>query len=808
MLFLLLLLHILNSVSSSHFDHLLHINLSPMTQLQQPFSVKLSFDHGRGYSSSSLDSTSLLQLLPAASPPSVIPHIQEGSAPTISMLPPSETPETSAIKPTLGPLPASAHSPENRGFALSPRSTPLKHHRRKHHALPPASFAPSSKGCDQITCADPLTSTPIGSPCGCVLPMQVELNLGVASYAVFPLIPDLEIEIAVGTYLKQSQVRIMGATADSLDQGKTMVNIDLVPLGEKFDNTTALLTYERFWQKKVPINTTLFGNYEVMDLRYPGLPSSPPSVYGGPMGIGPSSGSSMSGNHERPFVANVISKAQKLNDKTVAVISLSSFVLFLVCIGALVILLKCKKLGRPSSAVGPAITPSLTKRSVHAAVKSIVSSSVPSSPAISLTSTMATCVLSVKTFSLAELEKATDNFSFHKILGEGGFGRVYHGAMEDGSEAAVKLLTRVDQNGDREFIVEVEMLSRLHHRNLVKLLGICIEDHTRCLVYELIRNGSVESHLHGVDKRRGALDWDARMKIALGAARGLAYLHEDSNPRVIHRDFKASNILLEDDFTPRVSDFGLAREASEGSQHISTRVMGTFGYVAPEYAMTGHLLVKSDVYSYGVVLLELLTGRKPVDMSQPQGQENLVTWARPLLTSREGIEQLADPSLGGTYNFENMAKVSAIASMCVHPEVTQRPFMGEVVQALKLVYNDMDETCTDSNSQIEESFGPDCDFRFDFGTDSSWWNGSNPRLTYGCASPFVTMDYSSGPFEEINRPVSASTIVGGVGSHMSHNRSGPLRTMRSKLSLYRLRGSMSEHGLLSRRAAVDSYYWV
>ncbi|XVF18475.1 hypothetical protein REPUB_Repub11eG0027500 [Reevesia pubescens] len=134
----------------------------------------------------------------------------------------------------------------------------------------------------------------------------------------------------------------------------------------------------------------------------------------------------------------------------------------------------------------------------------------------------------------------------------------------------------------------------------------------------------------------------------------------------------------------RSQDFGLAREATEGSQHISTRVRGTFGYVAPENAITGHLLVKSDVYSFGVVLLELLTGRKPVDMSQPQGQENVVTWARPLLTTREGVEQLVDPTLAGAYDFDDMAKVAAIASMCVHPEVTHRPFMGEVVQALSL----------------------------------------------------------------------------------------------------------------------------
>ncbi|KAF8388314.1 hypothetical protein HHK36_026980 [Tetracentron sinense] len=354
---------------------------------------------------------------------------------------------------------------------------------------------------------------------------------------------------------------------------------------------------------------------------------------------------------------------------------------------------------------------------------------------------MATCILSVKTFSLSELEKATEKFSSKRILGEGGFGRVYHGIMEDENEVAVKLLTRDDQNGDREFIAEVEMLSRLHHRNLIKLIGICIEEHTRCLVYELVHNGSVESHLHGAD-RKGPLDWDARMKIALG-----------------------------------------------------------------------HLLVKSDVYSYGVVMLELLSGRKPVDMSQPPGQENLVTWARPLLTSREGLEQLVDPSLGGNYDFDNMAKVAAIASMCVHAEVAQRPFMGEVVQALKLVYNDMDETCGDCCSQ-KESSDPDCNFKGDLGpSDRSWWNagGVTPRLTYGYASSFITMEYSSGPLEEIdNRPFSTPSLFGERGSLPTRhsNRSGPLQTIRKKPAFYRLRGSMSEHGDLLLRRAWNDGYWV
>lgn len=228
--------------------------------------------------------------------------------------------------------------------------------------------------------------------------------------------------------------------------------------------------------------------------------------------------------------------------------------------------------------------------------------------------------------------------------------------------------------------------------------------------------------------------------------------------------------------------------------------------------MTGHLLVKSDVYSYGVVLLELLSGRKPVDMSQPQGQENLVTWARPLLTSREGLEQLVDPSLAGSYDFDDMAKVAAIASMCVHPEVTHRPFMGEVVQALKLIYNDTDETCGDCCSQKESSV-PDSEFKGELApSDSSWWNAGalTPRLTYGQASSFITMEYSSGPLDETeNRPFSTSSLAGDALSlPIRHgNRSGPLRTVRSMASLYRLRGSMSEHGGLLSRPTWNDGYW-
>lgn len=418
-----------------------------------------------------------------------------------------------------------------------------------------------------------------------------------------------------------------------------------------------------------------------------------------------------------------------------------------------------------------------------------------SSASLSFGSSIATYTGSANTFSASDISRATNNFDPLRILGEGGFGLVYSGVLEDGTKVAVKVLKRDDQQGGREFLAEVEMLSRLHHRNLVKLIGICVEEH-RCLVYELIPNGSVESHLHGIDKETAPLSWGSRMKIALGAARGLAYLHEDSSPRVIHRDFKSSNILLENDFTPKVSDFGLARTAlDEENRHISTRVMGTFGYVAPEYAMTGHLLVKSDVYSYGVVLLELLSGRKPVDMSQPPGEENLVAWARPLLTSREGLEALVDQNLGSDVPFDSIAKVAAIASMCVQPEVSHRPFMGEVVQALKLVCNEFDEA---------KEIGSRSSSREDLSIDMA---AASEQMPYPFqrqySAPTYDSDLETDREASLLKLFSTSVRAGREDSESfrRHSSSGPLGTGRSKQFWQRPRssggsGSVSEHGFM------------
>ncbi|KAH9709786.1 serine/threonine-protein kinase PBS1 [Citrus sinensis] len=247
--------------------------------------------------------------------------------------------------------------------------------------------------------------------------------------------------------------------------------------------------------------------------------------------------------------------------------------------------------------------------------------------------------IAAQTFTFRELAAATKNFRPESFIGEGGFGRVYKGWLEStGQVVAVKQLDRNGLQGNREFLVEVLMLSLLHHSNLVNLIGYCADGDQRLLVYEFMPLGSLEDHLHDLPPDKEALDWNTRMKIAAGAAKGLEYLHDKANPPVIYRDFKSSNILLEEGFHPKLSDFGLAKLGPVGDKsHVSTRVMGTYGYCAPEYAMTGQLTVKSDVYSFGVVFLELITGRKAIDSTRPHGEQNLVTWGLRKRTPREKL---------------------------------------------------------------------------------------------------------------------------------------------------------------------------
>ncbi|MCO5601122.1 hypothetical protein L7F22_055241 [Adiantum nelumboides] len=292
--------------------------------------------------------------------------------------------------------------------------------------------------------------------------------------------------------------------------------------------------------------------------------------------------------------------------------------------------------------------------------------------------------IAAQTFTLRELAVATKNFRSDCLIGEGGFGRVYKGRLEGTAQVvAVKQLDRNGLQGNREFLVEVLLLSLLHHPNLVNLIGYCADGDQRLLVYEYMALGCLEDHLHDVSLDKGSLDWNTRMKIAAGAARGLEYLHDKANPPVIYRDFKSSNILLDEEFHPKLSDFGLAKLGPVGDKtHVSTRVMGTYGYCAPEYALTGQLTVKSDVYSFGVVLLELITGRKAIDNARSASEHNLVLWARPLFKDRKKFYHLADPMLQGRYPMRGLYQAIAVAAMCLQEDAATRPLIGDVVTAL------------------------------------------------------------------------------------------------------------------------------
>ncbi|KAM3332270.1 hypothetical protein ACQJBY_027837 [Aegilops geniculata] len=285
-------------------------------------------------------------------------------------------------------------------------------------------------------------------------------------------------------------------------------------------------------------------------------------------------------------------------------------------------------------------------------------------------------------FTPENLAGISNDFSDENLLGEGGFGCVYKGILPDGRPVAIKKLKIGNGQGEREFRAEVDTISRVHHRHLVSLVGYCVSEGQRMLVYDFVPNNTLYYHLH---VNEVPLDWRTRVKIAAGAARGIAYLHEDCHPRIIHRDIKSSNILLDDNFEAQVSDFGLARLAADSNTHVTTRVMGTFGYLAPEYALSGKLTAKSDLYSFGVVLLELITGRKPVDSSQPLGDESLVEWARPFLSQaieHRDFGDLPDPRMENKFEENEMYHMIGAAAACIRHSAVMRPRMGQVVRAL------------------------------------------------------------------------------------------------------------------------------
>ncbi|KAL8156319.1 putative receptor-like serine/threonine-protein kinase At4g34500 [Apium graveolens] len=285
-------------------------------------------------------------------------------------------------------------------------------------------------------------------------------------------------------------------------------------------------------------------------------------------------------------------------------------------------------------------------------------------------------------YSLKELETATSCFAAENVIGEGGYGIVYRGVLSDGSVVAVKNLMNNKGQAEREFKVEVEAIGKVRHKNLVGLIGYCAEGSQRLLVYEYVDNGNLEQWLHGDVGPISPLSWEIRMKIAIGTAKGLAYLHEGLEPKVVHRDVKSSNILLDRKWNPKVSDFGLAKLLGSEISHVTTRVMGTFGYVSPDYASTGMLNEGSDVYSFGVLLMEIITGRNPIDYSRAPGEMNLVDWFKVMVASRRG-EELIDTLIEVHPPPRALKRALLVCLRCIDLDPLKRPKMGQVVHMLE-----------------------------------------------------------------------------------------------------------------------------
>ncbi|KAI3449030.1 hypothetical protein Pfo_005695 [Paulownia fortunei] len=300
----------------------------------------------------------------------------------------------------------------------------------------------------------------------------------------------------------------------------------------------------------------------------------------------------------------------------------------------------------------------------------------------------------LRVFTFSELRQATNNFSRLLKIGEGGFGCVYKGTIKpvegkgDPFVVAVKKLNRDGYQGHKQWVAEVQFLGVVEHPNLVKLIGYCAVDGERgiqrLLVYEYMPNKSLEDHLF--NKAYPALSWDCRLQIVLGAAQGLAYLHEELQIQVIYRDFKSANVLLDDKFKPKLSDFGLAREGpTAGHTHVSTAVVGTYGYAAPDYIETGHLTSKSDVWSFGVVLYEILTGRRSLERDRPRSEQKLLEWVKQYPADSRKFGMIMDPRLENQYSLSAARKIAKLADSCLVKSAKDRPKMSKVVETLKQI---------------------------------------------------------------------------------------------------------------------------
>lgn len=294
-----------------------------------------------------------------------------------------------------------------------------------------------------------------------------------------------------------------------------------------------------------------------------------------------------------------------------------------------------------------------------------------------------------KIFPYETLVAATKNFHILHKLGEGGFGPVYKGKLNDGREIAVKKLSHRSNQGKTQFINEAKLLARVQHRNVVNLFGYCAHGSQKLLVYEYVPRESLDKLLFKSQKRE-ELDWKRRFDIISGVARGLLYLHEDSHNCIIHRDIKASNILLDEKWVPKIADFGLARLFPEDQTHVNTRVAGTNGYLAPEYLMHGHLSVKADVFSYGVLVLELISGHRNSSFDLDVNAQNLLDWAYKLYKKGRGLEVM-DPTLASSVSTEQVEMCIKLGLLCTQGEPQLRPTMGCVVVILSKKPGHMEE---------------------------------------------------------------------------------------------------------------------
>ncbi|MBA0714404.1 hypothetical protein Golax_013378 [Gossypium laxum] len=305
----------------------------------------------------------------------------------------------------------------------------------------------------------------------------------------------------------------------------------------------------------------------------------------------------------------------------------------------------------------------------------------------------------LRVFSLEELSDATNGFNRTLKIGEGGFGSVYKGTIKPlGGRGhplvvAIKKLNTHGLQGHKEWLAEVQFLGVVNHANLVKLLGYCCADGERgiqrLLVYEFMSNRSLEDHLFN---KTSTLLWKTRLEIMLGAAQGLAYLHEGLEVKVIYRDFKSSNVLLDESFKPKLSDFGLAREGPTGDRtHVSTTVVGTYGYAAPEYIDTGHLTIQSDIWTFGVVLYEIITGRRTVERNRPTSEQKLLEWVKNFPPDSKRFSMIIDPRLRNDYSFSAAQKVGQLAKSCLNKNAKERPTMSQVAESLKQAIQESQE---------------------------------------------------------------------------------------------------------------------